>query len=299
MKRKTTYLLLGVLLALLGLWWGQRSRQARTTTQQAVRQPLVENFQAEMVDTIEILPGKNRGKLRAFRQDSRWMLQGTPPLPADATAADRLLNAIRRAEINRVVALTRDNLDQFGMDEEQRATVRLLGGEITLYEFWLGASAEDYLSAYVTRLNDPKVYYVENFTREDIAREWRDLTALQFDGAKATQIAYAQPRGGFTLARNTADEWTLDGRPTKPEVIKELVRELSSLRAENITAAHATFTPSGVTIEINTPSGTQALLLGQTRPDGGVFAKTSAGYFYTLSKTTKGKILPARRALLK
>lgn len=299
MNRKTTYLLFGLLIVLLGLWGSQNRWRVKRAAKEATRQPLVENFQPAAVDAIEILPGKNRGKLQALRQDGGWMLMGAPPLPADPVAVDRLTKAIGRATINSVAALTRDNLGEFGLGEEQRATVRLLGGGATRYEFWLGKSSEDFLSTYATRLNDPKIYYVEGFTREDIAQEWRDLAVLQFDREKATQIAYAQPRNGFTLARVTNNEWTLDGRPVKADAIKELIRELSNLRAEDMMTTHATFTPTGATIEINTPSGTQALLIGPSHRDGGVFVKTTTDYVYTLSKKIKEKILPARRTLLK
>lgn len=299
MNRKATYLMLAVLVVLLGLWWGQERWRARQSAEQSAMKPLVENFQPEAVDKIEIFPGKNLERLEVFRQHQGWLLASQPNLPADTDAVARLTSAIQRATVLRIAALTHDNLEQFGLEAENRATVRLLRGATVVEEFWLGASAEDYLSTAVARLNDPKIYAVENFTREDIAREWRDLTVLQFDRQRVTQIAYAQPRGGFTLARDDAGGWTLDGRLTKPDETKALVRELSNLRGNDVTATHATFTPTGTTIEINTPSGTQALLIGQAHPDGGVFVKNTAGFFYTLSKKTKEKILPTRRALLR
>lgn len=299
MNRKATYLMMAVLAVLLGLWWGQERWRARQIAEQSMVKKLVENFQPEAVDKIEISPGKNLERLGIFRQHQTWRLASQPNLPADTDAVDRLTSAIQRATVLRIAAFTHDNLKQFGLEAENRATVRLLSGATVVEEFWLGASSEDYLSTAVARLNDPKIYTVEGFTREDIAREWRDLTVLQFDGQRVTQIAYAQPRGGFSLARDDAGGWTLDGRPTKPDETKTLVKELSNLRANDLTATHATFTPTGTTIEINTPSGTQALLIGQAHPDGGVFIKNTAGFFYTLSKKTKEKIFPARRTLLK
>ena len=298
MNRKTTYLLFGVLVLLVSLWWGQRRWQARKTAEYFAKKPLVENFQPEAVDRIEILRNHDRGELQAFRRDGAWMLGDNPSLPADPVAVDRLFVALRRAEIKRVAALRRENLDQFGLEEINRTTVRLRQGEATRYEFGLGVSSEDFLSTYVTRLDDPKVYFIEGFTREDIAPDWRDLAVLHFEPTDATQIAYAQKRG-FTLTKGNNQEWTLDGQPTKTDAVKELVRELSNLRAEDVTATHATFTPSGLTIEINTPSGTQALIIGQSHSDGGVFVKNTAGYFYTLTKKTKEEILPTRRALLR
>lgn len=295
MHRRTTYLLFGVLILLLIAWASNtlvRQQAARPLQRTLLSQPASLNT----IDRLQITrPGE---ELVLQRSGERWLISGTPAVPADALTVEHLLGALRSATITATAARTQDDLTQFGLDPKQRVVVRGSAGQTIVVEVMIGRATEDQLSSFTTTLGDPAIYLAEGIAPPDIRRDFRDFSALRFDAAQATSVAISQPRAGYALAKVASGQWQLDGRAADQTAVADLLRTLSAVRAQDFPSNTATFTPSGVSIEVVTASSTFALTFGQPTREGGVIVKNHNGYVYLLSPSTRESLTPLRRTLL-
>lgn len=298
MNRRTTYLLLAALVILLGLWGVQRLQQRQRQVNSLSGKPFAAGLPWDTINRIEMT--RPTGNLIVEQRGGAWViLDADRVLPAEATALEQLKNALGRATITAIAANTQENLAQFGLDEASRTVVRLHAAGSTVAEYRVGRSTEDSLLHYLVRQGDPRVYLVSGLASPSIRADWRELDALEFDTTAATAVQYTLPRGSFSLAKDAQGAWAVDGKTGEPSKITDLVRTLSAVRALDLPSSYATFTPSGISLQVAVATSTVGLTLGPTTRDGSVIVKNYAGYVYLLSKDVKEHILPTKQSLLR
>lgn len=297
MRRRTTAILFGLLAALLLLWLGSGWLRQRSATQLANRPLITKPDVLDGVTAIEIV--RQGAGIALQRQGDRWFVTvGDARLPAEASAVEQLTNALRRATISATAAHTQDALDQFGLGADRRIELKFSANGMPVVEVALGTSTDSDLAAFITRAGDGAVYLVDGIAPADVRADFRDHQALRFTAEAATQVAVNLPRNGYTLTKGTDGQWLLDGQAANQVEAGGLVRTLSAVRVMDFPSNTATFTPSGISIEVTAASSTYALTFGPATREGGVIVKNSDGYVYTLSKDVKEHIAPARRTLL-
>ncbi len=202
--------------------------------------------QSDMVDRIAIeTPGKE--KIVLARKGEEWVrkLGGKAEMPANASAANKLLNDLVNTKIARQVADMASDLKGFGLDAPQ-ATITLSSystegtpetkpGEQALAKVMLGRFEGD--AGYAKLDDEPFIVSVPASLLAGVwsdPLQWQDLTVLDLkkDAITALEIArIGQPTLSYTLDKQKG--WALakgDG-VVSAAAAQSLVNTLNALRA--------------------------------------------------------------------
>src|SRR5438067_10716319 len=159
MNFRTTYILFGLLVGLLGVFLVTQLRKVPTSDVGYVLPSLHEdNVKTKDIDTVEIsrrLPKEE--KLAFVRTDQGWRLQ-SPSVRADGTAVDQLIDQVFRADKEEKSVDVTANPKQFGL-EPPAAVVTLKKGADKSWTLNLGdesAGGKDSAVVYVTSSDIPR-----------------------------------------------------------------------------------------------------------------------------------------------
>jgi len=175
---RANLILLGVLLAVVGLWLASRdwsSKEGPTVTPR-----LFPEFNREAADGIEISGGWQGSTFLFHRTGSEWTLE-PGGFPVKKEQADKFLDAIFNLRRDNELGTTADLQERTHTDAKNGRLVRVFRGDKPIAEFRVG--------------KNPKQAYEQFFVRkEGDDRVFRTLTLLSADREKAPDPS--NPTGG-------------------------------------------------------------------------------------------------------
>ncbi len=200
-------------------------------------------FQGAAVTSVEYT-GPD-GTLRLVRSDSGWMLEEPRALPADTKKVDGLLRDWSEGfapDLRLDPKPSGDALTQYGLDEAQRAELRIEGAQGTLVHLVLGKKIAGG-SHYVVEPGEPSVYRgrVPGAHRLVVdADEWRDKRLFPFEKDDLAGLQIIGDRGHWEFARTeTTDRafWSAvrpEGFEVSSRSLDAMGRSLGNLKAKEI-----------------------------------------------------------------
>lgn len=229
-------------------------------------------IQAPSVTSLEYV--SSEATLRLVRSDSGWMLEEPRSLPADSKKVDTLLRdwAEGFAPDLRLDPKPSDEaLEQFGLDEAQRAELRIEGNQGTLAHLLIGKKIAGG-SHYVIKPGEPAVYRGRvpgAFRLVTDEQEWRDKRLFPFEKDDLANLQVIGERGHFEFVRTETTErafWTgvrPEGFEPSSRSLDAMGRSLGNLKAQRIlegdeaeaTRAVAGLEQPSLTVRATTESG--------------------------------------------
>lgn len=178
------------------------------------------------------------------KHDKAWSLTAPLAAPADAGAAEALLNAITGLELDEVVAESGAKLGDFGLEPPQRSVSVSFesGAPLALL---LGNKTADGSSLYAKTPGSPRVFTLPGQIEASLSKSAfdlrdRDLLHVKRDAVK--QLAVAGPGESYALARGQDGEWAIT-RPLATRAgrwaVDGLLGTLEGLRMDRIAAEAA------------------------------------------------------------
>lgn len=236
----------------IAVWWLGRPDASATPDDPRLGQRVAEAATIESAAQVEI---KSDGKtLSLKRTDSgRWILQGTPDLPADQARLARLSNDLVTPKIERFVSARPEKLATYDLDQSS-VTYRDASGK-SLFTLHLGKSAEG--GGRILRLNDePRAYLARlALTLDTESSGWRDSSL--FSGIAASDIAsirigFTTTDAPVTLTREKADQpWTSSSTPAGQRVkASSLTTQAGNLSTLRYTAVKPNLDPDAVAARV-------------------------------------------------
>jgi hypothetical protein len=227
MKRKTEYLVLGILIVVLSVYLAVRGRD-RTH----YRVPQLEKIAADRIARIDIQGPE--GHVEIKKEGDRWLLM-PGSYPADVGTVDRLLKDIGGLKLTALVAESK-SYQRYDLGDKQKITVEARSGDRQLLrKFEIGKAAPSLRHTFVKIGGDGRVFHAPGDLKELFGRKpegFRDRTVLAFDRGAVREIRVVkgkqkavfrrQPGAGETRAgdaaagKQTAQRraWQVDGGGT-------------------------------------------------------------------------------------
>ncbi len=238
MHMRNTVLMAGLLVLLAGFVYIYeiRGREAREETERLEGQ-LVQ-FEIEDVERVEVTT--ENGTVLATRSEGQWSILEPAPVAADGEAIDSLVDRVRNARHERVVAEAAEDLAPFGLDDPSvRVSIGITGGaQVTVA---VGKDTPVGPNLYVTTGDDRTVYSIARTLRNGLDKnllDLRDRTVLDFEESAVEAIEITTPELTTSLQRDTEDaepSWAatqpFTGRADE-ETIEDLLSSLHTAEAE-------------------------------------------------------------------
>lgn len=231
MRRRHLYVLLGIHVFLLLVYFGQRlvAGPERRAAEAGVLG--LDGFAFERVDSVVI--ARTGDTLRLVRSQDGWRVGRWP---ADSARVEELWRSAREAAATELVARSPTNHPRLGVTDEAAIRLVLWAGAEREAELLVGESGPTWPSAYVRRAGDDDVYLLRGELANVVRRgpdEWRSRQVARFDPLRADRVILRTGRYSVTLER--ADTlWTVaEGRavpvPADTAVVRRAVETLSRL----------------------------------------------------------------------
>ena len=155
-----------------------------------------------------------------------WTVNG---FEADSGAIDRFLRAVDEVEVKSVAATNPANHERMGVTAEGAWTLTI-DGTVTVL---LGNSGNRYRSSYARLPEADEVNLIEGDLRAAAVRslfDWRNKVMVRADTAAVTSIRVTRD-GTTTVYERQDSTWTVDGEEVDRVKVRDLLQELSGLRA--------------------------------------------------------------------
>ena len=155
-----------------------------------------------------------------------WTVNG---FGADSAAVARFLRAVDEVEVRSVAATNPANHERMGVTAETGWTMTI-DGEATVL---LGNSGNRYRTFYARLPEADEVSLVEGDLRSAATRslfDWRNKVMVRADTAAAMSIRVTRD-GATTVYERQDSVWTMGGEEVEGVTVRDLLQELSGLRA--------------------------------------------------------------------
>jgi len=274
-----------LLLVLSGvIWWS--NKKAATADKAPVETTTVKllNLPEDQIQDIEIK--KRMGEtIQLKRNDSKWMIAGAEPLPADPDAVSSMLSAISSLISDRTVEEKASSLEPYGLaqpaielnitDKNKKTAKVLIGGDTPAGT-----------AVYAAIAGDARVFALASYEKNSFDKstnDLRDKRLLPFDADKVSSIELTAKKQTIAFGRSK-DEWQIvKPKPFRADrsQVEELLRalrdakmDLSGSEDEKRAAAAFGAGTAFATVRVTDVSGTQELQVRKNKDD--YYAKSSA-----------------------
>jgi hypothetical protein len=250
---RTTWFLLGVLVALIGatVWVMQRPGEQSSSGESA---DVLVSYDSAAVDRMDI--STPSGTVSLVREGDAWMIASPIRARADHRLVAAAIGQGRSLKLKAHVSSNPAKQQLFQIDSAS-SLVRVFAKGAEVAAFHVGKPGPTYTETYIRREGSKDVFLTDGmlsmvFARP--ARDWRNksLLALRPEDIKAVQFHY----GDTTFALSRMDStWSVDGTPAPEYSVRGFLASLSALQCDDfIDTTIAAMPPREGMIEVN---GTQ------------------------------------------
>lgn len=206
------------------VWWFSLPDDPRTPEDSRVNRRIIEPAALEPATRVEL---KSEGASLVFarNESGRWVVEGTPALPADLSRLARLSNDLSTPKIERFVSARPEKIAGYELDKTS-VIYRDASGN-SLLDLRLGKTTEG--GGRIVSFADEKRAYL---ARLSVALDpeptgWRDtalLAGLSASDIAAVRIGFATTSQPVTVSREKADQpWTSPSVPAGQRVKTSLL----------------------------------------------------------------------------
>lgn len=140
--------------------------------------------------------------------------------PCDMEKIKNLLGVIEKIKLTEPVSESK-NYHRYGLDGDEKITVRSWQGDTLKREFDVGKAASSFRHTFVRIVGDHRVYLARRNFRNDFEQtvdSLRDKTVLSFNQADIREVHVTQDRQTLVLKRLQAPVEVSTGQKAKPKV---------------------------------------------------------------------------------
>ncbi len=283
MKTRTALVYLAVFLVLAGYFYYFEvvRREARHRQEEAARQL----FQVKK-DQITVLKlDKTDAEPIVLRKNGHWRIVEPLSTRADASTVAGLLTALQSIKLEREVNAAAEELKPYGLDDPRLHLSFLAAG--TWHNLRLGSKAVVGDAFYASGDKENRVVFIPGSSQRLLEKSLFDLRSKDLFTLKSEEIdriEIERTDGKLALARAEKKRWQASPAPDfkiKASKVESLLNRLVWLRASRFLdhnqddAAELGLDPARIQIHLSAKEKTQSLLLGNTKKDEGIYAKSA------------------------
>ncbi len=229
MKSKNTFLLLGVLVALvlvyLGIsFFGGKSRS------KSFKEELV-NFDKDQVTKVEITSGGNTTVLSGGPDNWSVQLKDGSVKPANSANVNAMLSTLTTIEPTRIASRSEEKWPDFQVDDSG-TNVKVYQGNSNVLDIVIGrfgVEGQRNFYSYVRLTDDQDTYIANNFMGMSVSKDpngYRNNELLRLKKDSLTRISFEFPDSAFTMTKSE-NVWFVDGVPADSASVSSYLSGLS------------------------------------------------------------------------
>jgi hypothetical protein len=269
---------------------------------------LIAGFEPGLAHKI-VIDGRERQTMLE-KQGDIWIVTSEDSFPAEAGAADKILEAIQGFSRRDIVSTNPEKRAIYQVDSTGTEVRVEDATGVALASFVIGKVGPDYQSTFVRNANSDEVVLAAGYlagTFERGKRTWQDLAIFALQPSSIAEMRLSRPAETFDLARNSEGQWYM-ARPESAACdqnrVQKLARALAYLRSDEI-VGRMPLEGSGLDqpdslVWFRLFDGTEGtLLFGAPAPGKSVYAKRqSDDVVYRLPTYRVHSLLPELERLL-
>jgi Domain of unknown function (DUF4340) len=212
--------------------------------------------------------------LQLEKQDSGWKIEKPAAYKADEAAVRSLLSSLRSLRAMDFPSEKADDLAKYGLDQPRLTVVLGIGADKAETTLLVGKEDKEKKRTYVKVGNRPTIFEVGDWVYRDFNKnlgDLRDKTILALSKNDVASIEVSHTGGGgFTLKKDAAGKWSIEGVQGQPDnaKVEAFLGDLVDLKGYEIADEHPTdltqygLAAPALTITARDKNGT---VLGQAR----------------------------------
>lgn len=181
-KLKIEYIILGLVIISLLIYL-----ILRNPNQVQYEIPEISQIKDNKIEKVEII--KNGVMITLSKKKDQWFIQ-PQDYPADQEKVKKLIQTISDLVLSDVISESK-NYFKYGLDQENKITVKAYYSKDIIREFEIGKEAATYRHTFVKIPNDTRVFHARNSFRRDFEQkvaDLRDKTVLKFNKSGINRI---------------------------------------------------------------------------------------------------------------
>jgi hypothetical protein len=228
MSERSLKTLIGVVVVLLLVYVGINLGERGHPRKGKLADDLVALKQDDIQQATLIAPPDT---VRLQHSGQTWTVNG---YPADSVMAANLLSDLEGAQVGDIVSTNPANQASLGVSVDSARTVELDDAKGPVLKLLVGKRGPGYSSSYVRLPGQNEVRVLDADLVSALTRRvdaWRDKLIARVDTSRVTRVQVARHDTTYTLAlRDSA--WTVDGKPARPDAVRDLLGAVASFRAD-------------------------------------------------------------------
>jgi len=291
MNKKSTYILIAILLVLVALYGWQKYRDGRVAMEIVENKKLI-NFSVDEINNVNIkIPGNT---FDIQKQGTTWVMRGYPTLENEISD---FITSLEDGILASVASINMGDIKEYGLDDDTNEIFILKNNDKVLGKIILGTKNINSGVVYLLRQDEKRIFVLNNFKPSVLANQWVSLLVEKTDKALVQKVGITTKDFKTEIAKS-GDAYRVNGRWANQAKIDDLLNRVTKITAAQIPDETSTFSDFDTKIEI-TASTTPTILELAKKDDQGNFywIKNSAGRLYILDKETYSLIVKQEKEL--
>lgn len=278
------------------------------------------SIDTSLVSTVILSPASETGTSVTFEKaGGSWSVaSGGINARASASSVRTMLAGLSRLETDQLVARSRENWEEFQVNDSLGTRVVLKSGERTLLDLVVGKFSyqqaaggynmygqdQGIARSYIRLSDETEVYSVEGFlamTLNQPFENWRDQTVARINISELSRIVFDYPADSGFVAERTVGGWTVGGILADSTSMVQYINQLSWKRNSTFDDTYQPSSDADYSITFEGENmdpqrllayrgtGEQFFLTGSSNP-GTVFRSATEGLFGEIF-TWRGKLI--------
>lgn len=181
----------------------------------------------DKINKVEIKrPEKN---IILEKKNNEWFVGETK---ADQALVINLLEEIEKIKDGELISANPDKKKNFGFDEKTNQ-IKIYQDNSLVLDIFAGRFNPDQYGQYFRKNDEDKIYLAKIYLEPMIEQDFSDLKIIKFQKEKISKIGWQYPKESFSLNKDN-EEWKIDSKTAKKEIVEGLLNELINLSAVDL-----------------------------------------------------------------
>ena len=297
MNKKNTYALIAVFLILIIGFSVQKVLQHNKQQKLKEGRKIVNLPSDTEVNSISILKPENQ-TINLKKIGGRWFVAMEKNYPAEEELVYSVISAFQQASIMSVASMDKNDMAEYGLDENQRTEFILKNNDQIIDRIYIGNKAERPGGYYYIYKKSPEaILLAQNLNDAVQYTEWRTSIIHRIDKEEISKVKINLENDSFEIIKKD-DGWYLDDKLTNATTTEILINNLSVVQAVKFPKPEDEFMSGPISLEIETASDVKKIEFGQNLESGWIYVQNSEGLVYIINESTKNNIINDRNNLL-
>jgi hypothetical protein len=220
-KKKTTYILLGVLVVLVLIAYMMSDKGEKTTS---YKKPVEQFFKIDSASVDKVELERNGKKITLVKSGIEWRLSEPVDYPVQSNFVQLLVSDLKNYKISSIVSTNLDNKNFYGFNDTGTIKITVYQNGASSGSFLIGKEAMGAAQSYIKNVDGNEIFLADNIVVNNFMRtlgDWRSkyimsipkptVKAVEFISGKETFKVVKDSTGKYYIGKDTVNYTAWEG----------------------------------------------------------------------------------------